>query len=990
MFGSRWMRAVVISALLPLWALPVAAADVLRVGGTGGATAMLEQLGHPFTRLTGIGVRVIPSLGSSGGIKAVAAGVLDVAVSGRSLLAEEQALGLVTAITTRTPFVLATSHPRPPAMMASEVIQAYSSDHGAWPDGSRIKPVLRPRNDSESIMLANLFPGMDAALKHARQRSDLPVAATDQDSADLAEKLPGSLTSATYTQIVLERRDLRLITIDGVPPTIEAFETGAYPTPNFSVSFVPGMRVQRPSSSSSSFEATRVCWRYATPAACPGPSRAATMRMPPIRTLLNGFGILIAGMVALAAPMGYLAVGLGEALGTLTFKAQLNADRVAKYVFTHNELWQYQSVRLAELIELPAADGSSLHQRITDAQGIMVLDELDDIEKPVLRFRARVIVEGEVVGWLEAKTSIRPVLVGTAWTGAASSVPGLLAWLAVRLFPLRVLDRTLAQLSMQSARFQAALDNMTQGLCLFDAQGGLVVHNQRFATMFGTPIPNATAATLLADRRLSQILSLANSDRDSDLGGTAIDLPDGRAIQVARQPIPGAGWVATYEDVTERRRSREQLTHMARHDALTGLPNRVKFREHLEHVLLRERRGGGVTVLYLDLDGFKGVNDALGHSSGDELLGAVASRLQNCIRETDLVVRLGGDEFAIVQADVQQPLEATALSTRLIEALRAPFEIGGHHVAIGTSIGIALAEKAATPDGLLHNADIALYRAKADGRGTMRFFEPEMDIEMQARRTLEADLRRALAAGDFEVFYQPLIEAETEVLTGFEALVRWNHPARGLVPPAGFIPLAEETGLIRSLGAWVLGQACTDAEGWPKHIKVAVNLSPVQFLKGNLVREVEQALATSGLMAPRLELEITESVLLQDSDATLGILHRLRGLGVRISMDDFGTGYSSLSYLRRFPFDKIKIDQSFVRTLATERGSVEIIRAVVGLGRALSMQVLAEGVETVEQLRALQAEGCNEVQGYLFSRPRPLRNVPEIIARYVPGESGKS
>ena len=347
---------------------------------------------------------------------------------------------------------------------------------------------------------------------------------------------------------------------------------------------------------------------------------------------------------------------------------------------------------------------------------------------------------------------------------------------------------------------------MAQGLCLFDAEGRLVVHNHRFVSMFGVPAPNATASNLLVDQRVGQMLSPAGPNRCDDPNGNARELPDGRVIQVSRQAIPGQGWVTTYEDVTERRRSQDQMSHMARHDALTGLPNRVKFREHMEDTLLRARRSGsnGVALLYLDLDGFKSVNDTLGHPVGDELLRAVAVRLQECTSETDLVARLGGDEFAIVQFDAQQPRDATTLSERLVEVLRQPFDVGGHSVAVGTSIDIALADARATPDGLLRNADIALYRAKAGGRGTWRFFEPKMDIEMQARRTLKADLRRALVEGQFEVFYQPLIEASTELLIGFEALLRWNHPEHGLVSPAEFIPLAEEMGLIRGMGAWVV------------------------------------------------------------------------------------------------------------------------------------------------------------------------------------------
>jgi diguanylate cyclase (GGDEF)-like protein len=438
------------------------------------------------------------------------------------------------------------------------------------------------------------------------------------------------------------------------------------------------------------------------------------------------------------------------------------------------------------------------------------------------------------------------------------------------------------------------------------------------------------------------------------------------------------------EDRTqELERERERALQQAHQDALTGLPNRLMFQVHMRQALTAAAPSG-MAVLYLDLDGFKAVNDTLGHPVGDALLRAVAGRLQNCARQTDLVARLGGDEFAIVQLNAPQPAAAAHLSERLLLSLRAPFLVQGHQIVIGTSIGVALAEPpAATADGLLRNADIALYNAKAAGRGAWRLFHPDMDLEMQARRRLETDLRCALADGQFELYYQPLVDATSQGLTGFEALLRWNHPTRGKVPPAEFIPLAEEIGLIRPIGAWVLERACADAANWPSPLKVAVNLSPVQFRNGRLVQDVEHALAMAGLPSRRLELEVTESVLLQQNEATLGILHGLRALGTRISMDDFGTGYSSLSYLHRFPFDKIKIDQSFVRNLAQEKGSLEIIRAVVGLGRALNMEVLAEGVETPEQLSMLQAEGCDELQGYLFSRPMSLPEARLAIARYL-------
>ncbi|MGI4939457.1 MAG: putative bifunctional diguanylate cyclase/phosphodiesterase [Janthinobacterium lividum] len=420
---------------------------------------------------------------------------------------------------------------------------------------------------------------------------------------------------------------------------------------------------------------------------------------------------------------------------------------------------------------------------------------------------------------------------------------------------------------------------------------------------------------------------------------------------------------------------------IARHDPLTGLPNRLLFREHMEHVLGHLRQEGGhAAVLFLDLDGFKAVNDVLGHAAGDELLRAVSSRLRGGVDAADLVVRLGGDEFAIVQRDPRQPAAGAALSERLVAAMREPIEIQGQPIAIGTSIGIALADAAtASTNDLLHDADIALYRAKAEGRGTWRVFTPEMDRTVRARHALEADLRRALAEEQFELHYQPQVEADTGRLVAFEALIRWRHPQRGLVSPLEFIPVAEETGLIVGLGAWVLERACADAAGWPERVGVAVNLSPAEFVCGEPVRHVEQALVASGLDATRLQVEITESVLLRNSAETVAVLHRLRAMGVRIAMDDFGTGYSSLSYLRQFPFDKVKIDQSFVRDIGMGRCGVEVVRAMVGLGRALGIKVLVEGVETSEQAALLRTERCEEFQGYLFGRPQPLHETQALL-----------
>ena len=526
------------------------------------------------------------------------------------------------------------------------------------------------------------------------------------------------------------------------------------------------------------------------------------------------------------------------------------------------------------------------------------------------------------------------------------------------------------------ARFEAALNNMVQGLCMFGPGGRVLVHNRRFAEMFGRPAVHASVV-----EALPAALRGGMGGGGSGPQSFSQALDDGRTIAVAKEPMVDGGWVATFEDISERQRAEERLAHMARHDALTGLPNRASYREQMEHALAQARREGGLAVLCLGLDHFKTVNDALGHPVGDALLQAVAGRLLEITREADTVVRLGGDEFAVIQSAATQPTEAKALSERLVASLAAPFDVLGHQVAIGASVGIAVtADGEATPDGLLKCADLAMMRAKLDGRGTYRFFEEEMDARMQARRLLEVDLRQAVIEGQFDVYYQPLVNSVDGAVSGFEALLRWPHPTRGMVSPGEFVPLAEELGLISTIGLWVLDRACADASAWPAGVKVAVNLSALQFRNRNLARCVAAALERSGLASERLELEITESLLLQDGETTLAILHEIRTLGVRISMDDFGTGYSSLSYLRLFPFDKIKIDQSFIRSLDASGEGMAIIRAVVGLGRALGMRVVAEGVETQEQFDLLRREGCDQIQGYLISRPKPVGAVRGIVA----------
>jgi diguanylate cyclase (GGDEF)-like protein len=462
-----------------------------------------------------------------------------------------------------------------------------------------------------------------------------------------------------------------------------------------------------------------------------------------------------------------------------------------------------------------------------------------------------------------------------------------------------------------------------------------------------------------------------------------VEQEDGRTIEIVFDPLPGGGWVATHEDITARRQVEARVVYLASHDSLTDLPNRTQFLAKLEAALSGVVRGRSLAVHSIDLDRFKDVNDTFGHPVGDILLQEVAKRLQTEIREGDLVARLGGDEFAIIQMDLDRPEASSDLAQRLIQSVAVPYLIDSHHIVVGASVGVTIAPADGLDvDQLLKNADMALYRAKSQGRGTFSFFEQEMDIRLQARRQLEKELRGALEAGEFEVYYQPLFNIAAGRISGFEALLRWHHPTRGMVSPDEFIPLAEETGLIVQIGDWVLRQACAEAAHWLPAIKVAVNLSPVQFKSRGLLESVMGALAAGGLSPNRLELEITESVLLEVGDTTEATLHKLRSLGIRIALDDFGTGYSSLSYLRSFPFDKIKIDRSFTRNLSTGGDASAIVRTVTRLAKDLGMSTTAEGVETQEDLDFLREIGCTEIQGYLISAAVPALAVPPLLTRF--------
>ena len=554
------------------------------------------------------------------------------------------------------------------------------------------------------------------------------------------------------------------------------------------------------------------------------------------------------------------------------------------------------------------------------------------------------------------------------------------------------------EMRVQNVRFDAALNNMSHGLCMAGKDGRLIVCNDQFRQLFNidpeTARPGTAIAAILV--RMGVSLKLGETGtmdfiREHDLLVEAgkpesftRDCPDGRSFSIYHQPMVDGGWVATFEDITERRKAEEKITHMAHHDALTGLPNRVYFLQHLEASLARARRGeANCAVLCLDLDRFKAVNDTLGHPVGDLLLKQVAARLKASIEPGDVVARFGGDEFAIIKnSRVDHPALAH-LGTMLVQAISSPFELEGNEVSIGTSVGLAVGIKdGTTSEQLLKNADLALYHSKAEGRGAYHFFEPHMDAKMQARRLIENDLRNAIPNGELQLYYQPLVNVLSRRITGFESLIRWRHAEKGMISPADFIPISEEVGLIIPIGEWVLNQACQTAMTWDADIKVAVNLSPVQFRDKNIVQVVKNALIRSGLPPHRLDLEITETALVQDMEFTVAVLNQLREMGVLVSLDDFGTGYSSLSYLRAFPFDKIKIDQSFVRDLSSRPDCLAIVKSVTSLGDNLGMSTLAEGVETEENLAILRDLGCKEAQGYLFSRPVPQPDAMVLIQRF--------
>ena len=555
-----------------------------------------------------------------------------------------------------------------------------------------------------------------------------------------------------------------------------------------------------------------------------------------------------------------------------------------------------------------------------------------------------------------------------------------------RLADAQAREAIQTQVAVQYKRFNNAMDNIVQGLAMYDRSNSLIACNKRYAEIYGLPDeltdPGVTRAQILAYRGKPGFgKALSEPEREPD-GSVLIvsELPDGRIIAQRKKKLSDGGWVSTHEDITVRHRAEAKVKEMARNDALTGLSNRTEFKRRLEHCLAEARRRiAKYAVFYLDLDHFKVVNDTMGHPFGDKLLQEVAARIEAVTREVDTIARLGGDEFAIIQRILYGPRDAARLAERLIASVSQSYTIDGNEIEIGASVGISLApDDSVDSDELIRNADMALYHAKSN-RGSYSFFKSSMDEQVRFRRKMENDLRTALAEEQFELHFQPVVSVADRQVNSFEALLRWKHPERGNVPPSEFIPVAEENSLIVPIGEWVLRCACREAAKWPSHINVAVNVSAVQLRSPGILQSISEAIEATGVEGSRLIVEVTESVMITDAEQAIATLHSIRDMGCVIAMDDFGTGYSSLSYLRRFPFDKIKIDQSFISELGQREDSAAIVRAATGLAKALGMEAVAEGIETEEQLALVALEGCCEAQGYLISRPMPAPDVFDFL-----------
>lgn len=619
-------------------------------------------------------------------------------------------------------------------------------------------------------------------------------------------------------------------------------------------------------------------------------------------------------------------------------------------------------------------------------------------------FRSRLIEASKTLSTWDVEASIIMPDGSTKYTHAIAKPhrreDGAVVWTGVILDATRIKEAERMAAETEARTRTAIIENLSHGFLMFDAEDRLILSNSRYFELYGDLIPVVGAGVKYRDvitaelqleiheARSDRALAARRDERLENHRGSRDFVIERRIgsdvwVQINEHKVEDGSTVVLYTDVSEMRLREERIHHMALHDALTGLPNRILFRQRIDQALKNASKyGGQVAVLCLDLDNFKNINDTLGHPLGDLLLVEVVNRIRECIRDSDTLARLGGDEFALIIPELGAEITLDAVASRIIEAVSAPFCLRGQRAVVGASIGVALnSDEAYDADTIIKNADLALYRAKSDGKNCFRYFEPEMDVKAQERRVLELDLRTGIDCGQLQLYYQPQIDANDGTLRSFEALIRWNHPQRGLIAPAEFIGIAEETGLIIPLGDWVLRNACAAAVEWPERVCVAINVSPAQLRRRDFVKIVADTLEETQLTPSRLELEITETVLLRDAKGALEVLHMLKGMGVRIAMDDFGTGYSSLGNLRRFPFDKIKIDRSFVSELINSSEAAAIVKAVVSMGNTLAIETTAEGVETIDQVRHLEAEGCSQFQGFYYSRPIPGEQVRDLISK---------
>jgi diguanylate cyclase (GGDEF)-like protein/PAS domain S-box-containing protein len=660
--------------------------------------------------------------------------------------------------------------------------------------------------------------------------------------------------------------------------------------------------------------------------------------------------------------------------------------------------WNDRYLELHEMSPDVVSRGAHIHDIVAHRKATGNLDI--DIDAYIGEFRQELVDTGKNTNTTRFGNG-RIVSISNTATAGGGWV-GIHEDITERVGDEQALFNQAAELARINLRFDTALGHMTQGLSMFDEHKRLVVWNKRFAELYDVPEKFLKVGTLyediIADRFARGVLKASTNPatvkaKVAELSALATnshrvdELADGRFLLLSRQPMEGGGWLAIMEDITERKRAEAEIVHLARHDVLTGLANRAQFNEKLEEAGKRLKRGGAaVTVMMLDLDRFKAVNDMFGHPAGDQLLVEVGRRLKSALRETDLLARLGGDEFAIIQEGGPSQHEgAIALALRIVNAISEPFDLNGFEASVGTSIGIAMAPEHGTePEELLKRADMALYDAKANGRNDYRIFDPGMIDTATSQQSAESELRDAIAHGQFELHYQPVVDIATRLIAGVEALVRWRHPVKGLIAPDQFIPLAESTGLIVPIGEWIMQRACTDAAAWPAHIKLAINISAVQFKKGNLFDVILCALVESGLAPDRLELEITETSLLENQEAHLVTIRQLKNLGISLALDDFGTGYSSVTYLTNFPFDKIKIDRAFTRGVLDRRDCAAVVSSVLALAQGLGTITTAEGVETEQQFEFMRQAGVDLAQGFLFSRPVPASQL-DFTVRYPSG-----